>query len=347
MIRIKKTTFHFLAFCLFYSAVEAQVLTVNCFEQNERISGPVNNLISNGSFEITNCPAWDDLTPYSFCPASTYYDCILQDWTTNCGSSSYPLIFDASRVVIADGLLAAYLGNSTCNACSASAGDTSCLSQVFCEVTGIPAGYPFNPGTGYNGGEGVSIEQIVTGLIADSVYYLEFWAGGENGYFNKGLFAVNVGFGNIFLRDKRTQPSSTGTRFLVRFKATSSAHTIKFTNWGHICSTCTELVVDDVRLYTNAEFTGIAVVEGEIASVFPNPFAAELNIATPSWTRDGYVTLYSYLGQEILHQKINSVSTILNTEALETGLYFLRIESGSTGSPTGRVVKNYKVVKGN
>jgi PKD repeat protein len=35
--------------------------------------------------------------------------------------------------------------------------------------------------------------------------------------------------------------------------ASATSHTIKFTNWGHICSYCTELVLDDVKLYTLAE----------------------------------------------------------------------------------------------
>jgi hypothetical protein len=338
MIRIKKAAFHLLVFCFYFSSAEAQVISVTCFEQNERINGPVNNFISNGSFEITNCPAWDDITPHSFCSASNYYDCTLQDWTTNCGSSSYPLIFDASRVVIADGVVAAYLGNSTSNACSASAGDTSCLNMISCEVTGIPDGYPYNPGAGFNGAEGVSIEQTVTGLTADSVYYLEFWAGGENGYFNKGLFAVNVGFGNIFLRDKRTQPSSTGTRFLIRFKATSSSHVIKFTNWGHTCSTCTELVVDDVRLYTNTEFTAIAVIAEEETYVFPNPFSSQLSITSSLWNADGSIVLHDYTGRMIHYQKINSTEEIINTEALAEGLYFLRVEDNGKA-------RNYKVVK--
>ena len=43
-------------------------------------------------------------------------------------------------------------------------------------------------------------------------------------------------------------------------------------------------------------------------------------------------------GKEILHQKINSAETILNTEGLAAGLYLLRIQDGGG-------IKNFKVVK--
>jgi hypothetical protein len=318
----------------------AQVISVNCYEQNARISGTVSNLISNGSFENTTCPPWDDVTAHSFCPSSNYYDCTLQGWTTTCGTSSYPLIFDSTRVVIPDGNLAVYLGNSSANACSATAGDTSCLGIANCEVTGITDGYPYNPGAAYNGVLGIGLEQTVSGLIIDSVYVLEFWAGGEDGYFNKGLFAVNVGFGNIFLRDKRTEPAAIGTRFLVRFKATASAHTIKFTNWGHICGTCTELVLDDVRLYTSAEFTGINEASAIDAVVITNPFSNEIKIVNFSFAHGRSIVLYDYTGKEILRKKPSGAETTINTESVAVGLYFLRIEDGKR-------LRNYKVVKGN
>jgi len=44
-----------------------------------------------------------------------------------------------------------------------------------------------------------------------------------------------------------------GTRFIIEFRATAASHTVKFTNWGHICSYCSELVLDDVRLYPVGE----------------------------------------------------------------------------------------------
>jgi hypothetical protein len=69
-----------------------------------------------------------------------------------------------------------------------------------------------------------------------------------------GLFAVDVGFGDTLLRTRHTPVGvGVGIRYLIEFRATSTSHTIKFTNWGHICTNCTELVLDDVRLYTLAE----------------------------------------------------------------------------------------------
>jgi hypothetical protein len=132
----------------------------------------------------------------------------------------------------------------------------------------------------------------VNGLVIGDEYALEFWTGGEwtlsqpTWFNNDGLFALDAGFGNIFLRNPPT-PNSTGIgrRFVVVFTATSSSHTIKFTNWGHIGGTfpypCTELIFDDVQLFKKANvcLTGIAnASETPQPTVFPNPFTDQLNI---------------------------------------------------------------------
>jgi len=137
-------------------------------------------------------------------------------------------------------------------------GDTSCLINSSCEVTGIPQGYPVS-GVDYGGAIGVSLEQTVNGLVPGNTYVLEFWAGGESyyGYFSRdGLFGVNLGFGYTFLRSNITETvTGIGTRYIIEFNAVSTSHVIKFTNWGHICDSCTELILDDVRLYTLAELS--------------------------------------------------------------------------------------------
>jgi PKD repeat protein len=121
----------------------------------------------------------------------------------------------------------------------------------------IPPGYPTND-PGYGGSNGVSIEQTVSGLIAGATYVLEFWAGGEpqaHGWQDPGVFAVDIGFGYTYLRNKPTCPGCIGTTYIIVFNATSASHTLKFTNWGHICIPCTELILDNVRLFTLAEIS--------------------------------------------------------------------------------------------
>ena len=60
-----------------------------------------------------------------------------------------------------------------------------------------------------------------------------------------------MGYGYTLLRDKPSSTLSTDTcnYYIIEFIANSTSHTIKFTNWGHMCNTCTELILDNVRLY--------------------------------------------------------------------------------------------------
>jgi len=230
-----------------------------CYDQNDSVSTGVNNLIQNGGFETTPCPASTGVigSATSFCPNSIGYVCDLANWTcTGGGQNTYACIYNqvTNKSMIQEGNNAVYMGNYYCNGCSNTQGDTACLVNSGCTVSGPPAGFPNNPDPAYGGSVGVSIEQTVNGLTPMTIYVLEFWAGGEMGMMDPGLFAVNVGFGDTMLRNNQTPPGTgLGTRYLVEFRATNTSHTIKFTNWGHICWSCTELVLDDVRLYTLAE----------------------------------------------------------------------------------------------
>ena len=228
---------------------QAQILCINCYDQNARVNTGGTSLIANGSFETTTCNTWPGFWDV-YCPASSSYVCDIQDWTcTGGGTATYSLIFDGASTAVPDGLHAAYLGNSFCEPCSANPGDTSCFIMQGCVVTGIPTGYPLNsPDLG--GSTGVSLVQTVSGLVIGTTYALEFWVGGEDfgGFPVPGLFGVDVGFGITHLRNKPTDAGDVGTRYEVIFNATSTAHTVKFTNWGHMLSNATELIVDDVLL---------------------------------------------------------------------------------------------------
>jgi PKD repeat protein len=239
----------------------AQILCIYCYDQNDSISQNVNNLVMNGGFENHTCSP--NTQQYSFCPNSNYYSCDISNWIcTGGGIYSYANIWDNSSTIIPQGNFGVYFGNGMCHVCPGIQLDTTCLYSSSCVVGGILPGYPSNEFTGYGGTIGVSLEQTVSGLIPGQIYVLEFWAGGEGDsttffFLDNGVFAVNVGFGDIFLKCKPTlpYPVHTGTRYIVEFLAAASSHTIKFTNWGHICLNCTELILDDVRLYTLAELS--------------------------------------------------------------------------------------------
>ncbi|CAN5577125.1 hypothetical protein BH11BAC1_BH11BAC1_27040 [soil metagenome] len=232
---------------------KAQVICILCFDQNDSISDNIStNFIQNGGFENTTVAG----TAY-FCPNSSFYSGDFLNWTcTGGGTSTYAHNSpNNSLSLVVEGLQCAYLGNFYCNPCSNITNDTSCVSDSACTVNNLPPGFPSNTAA-YGNSTGVSIEQTVTGLTIGATYVLEFWAGGEGTAWPKrGLFGVDVGFGDTLLRCKETSPFSAdiGTRYLIEFSAVSTSHTIKFTNWGHICSDCTELMVDDVRLYPLAD----------------------------------------------------------------------------------------------
>lgn len=337
----------FLSLC-FYGTSFAQLVCVHCFNQNAAVSPGATNLILNGGFENTNCvPGWlEDV----FCPNSTKYSCDLENWQCTGGDElSYPSVFDSSLSIIPEGLNAAYFGNGNAFTCSEQWGDTACFVYHNCVITGIPAGYPrANPGYGEQ--TGVSIEQNIPNLTIGQTYVLEFWAGGEPllGLLTApAIFSVDVGFGNTYLLCQPTgEPGNTiGTRFLVIFDAISNDHIIKFTNWGHTCADCTELVIDDVNLYTLEELSPLVpecttstedINEHDGYSVNPNPFNDELIIHS-NLSDLSVITLYDIASQVIVRQVFTNTIG-LNTSRLTPGIYFYRINSGYN-TRSGKLIK--------
>jgi hypothetical protein len=215
---------------------------------------------------------------------------------------------------------------------------------------GIPSGYPFSPYPGYAADTGVSLQQTVHGLITGSNYLLEFWTGGEGTSTNilDGLFVVDIGFGKIFLRDPAT-PISTGIgrRFVIKFRATSSSQTIKFTNWGHICSNitfyCTELVLDDVRLFQASEannpcITGLDnLIANPHVTAFPNPCIDKLNISSDIIGKSEII-LFDITGRKVLLQQFENFTTLF-TGQLTNGLYTFEVTTNGQMLKRGKIIK--------
>ncbi len=342
-----------IAFTAIALTTHAQVICVQCFHQNAPIGIGANNLILNGGMENSDCtPGY--IEEY-LCQSASFYSCDLDNWTcTGGGSSTYACIFGStsdSRSLVPEGGRAVYLGNSFCNACSGVIDDTSCLENSGCVVMGIPSGYPNNYSGSYGETEGCTLQQIVTGLVPGNTYILEFWAGGEvnDPYFDAdGLFAVDLGFGNIMLRNKPT-PYNTGvgTRFIILFNATATVHTIKFINWGHICLSCTELVLDDVKLYTIQDLpphspvslcgVGISELNENEANIFPNPVADELTVKTAD-NEPSELTIYDLASRILIQQTFTSTTTV-NTKQLPNGMYLYELRNKNN------VIKNGKIIK--
>ncbi len=326
----------------------SQIICIFCYNQNDSISANVNNLILNGSFE-SGCTT----TPGYFCPNSSAHNCNLANWTTtNGGPSTYARAEDSfyGFSVTPDGDYTAYFGNGLYSrVCSPAIYDTTCLADSGCVIINIPTGYPYTNAI-YGGVNGVSTSQTVNNLIVGNTYVLEFWAGGEghiDGFSKRGVFAVDVGFGNTFLRCKPTSPGTIGTRYIIEFNATSTSHVIKFTNWGHVCATCTELVLDNVRLYTIAELdasvpncaTSINAINKDVSvKIYPNPFANTLNI-TVSNNELSEIILFDITSRILMTDKFLS-SVSLNTEKLVNGIYFYEIRNEDEVIRKGKIVKN-------
>jgi hypothetical protein len=335
---------------LFYFACigfsNAQIECIQCFTRMDPISPDAVNLIQNGGFEDHNCiPAWFQ---GSYCPGSNLYNCDIEAWRCiGGGTNSYPIIFDSTLSRIPEGEFAAYFGNGNAFVCAEFSFDTSCIARDACTLTGFPTGFPTTL-DGYGGPEGVSLEQTVDNFIVGETYILEFWAGGEplqGLLLAPGVFAIDIGFGKTYLTCQPTTQNQDppGTVYLIRFTATSPTHTITFTNWGHMCIDCTELVLDNVRLYTLAElappFQECMTSTSESSAVddiliYPNPADNAITVKAPG--EDHYwITVLDAQGRMIAQQ---SSEREVALSGLQAGIYFLLLE-GENGIIVKRMIK--------
>ena len=328
-----------------------QVVCIYCYDQNSSLSPSANNIILNGSFENTNCIA-DSTNLYTFCPNATLYSCTIANWTgSGGGSNTYSGILDSVESVIPDGNYVVYMGNYFCDACIN--GDTGCIINNLCTAAGVPAGYPVSNDILGFGIYGVSLSQTVNGLSPGNAYALDFWAGGEYNrggqiFTRRGLFGVDVGFGDTLLRCNPTAPvSGIGTRYIVEFIATSPSQIIKFTNWGHICDSCTELILDDVRLYTLSELSSTVphcslgiddwALQNSV-TFYPNPVTNELNFKISS-NESAEIILYDIASRK-LYQQIFTNSVSINTEQFAKGIYLYEVRFGNSIYKKGKFVKD-------
>jgi hypothetical protein len=81
------------------------------------------------------------------------------------------------------------------------------------------------------------------------------------------------------------------------------------------------------------------VIENRALEIFPNPTSAELNIRTPF--EKGEIRIYNSIGQEVLSEKITGKEQNIQLSHLESGIYFLSVQSGKE-MITKRFVKNFR-----
>ena len=352
---MKKLLLIFLFGFILIKTSSAQLLCVQCFQQNDSIGLNVgsHNLILNGGFENTTClfsPPYDD----SYCPNSSHYTgCSISNWTCiGGGNLSNPTVSDSNNYKVVQGIRAPCLFDNYCDVCS-TGNDTSCLHNSQCKVTGVPAiGYPVAASSS-GGTTGIRLSQIVNGLIPGNTYILEFWTGGvylNGNYPREGLFGVNVGFGNIFLKCKPTAPhTGVGTRYLIEFKPVSSSDTISFSGWGAMGNGCTQLVLDDVRLYTPNYLPNQNVVcslsvnalsnETQII-ITPNPTSSLTTISFSEEQTNTTIKLTDITGRMINDKwlMVNGKTATLDMSGYTKGIYFVQITDANKNVVNRKVV---------
>lgn len=311
-----------------------QVLCVTCTDQNEPVNTGAGNLLANGGFEMGDCMG-------DICPNSQEYACDIPNWScTGGGIETYAHV--VTGALVPEGIQAVYFGNFFCYACSDLPDDTACIQPNGCTLAALPEGYPRSHAT-YGEGLGVSLSQTVAGLAVGETYVLEFWAGGESDFFYQdGIFAVDVGFGDTLLRCKPTaNETSIGTRYEIVFIAASSTHQIKFTNWGHMSDVAAELILDDVRLFPDAEhscLTGTGpTIQNMAFHLYPSPFTTSFTIDQEG-VDPVVLTFYDISGRVLFREPFVRSLTVDNL-ALEPGVYYYQVRTATGVVHSGNVLR--------
>ena len=174
----------------------------------------------------------------------------IPNWTVSSGPGAYgwwgPLGFAGAPC--SDGPDCLYFGNTF---------TTPSLAPTFhSDGTVTFAGSPTFTSSNPNNQTPVDLAQTV-GLTVGNTYVLDFWVSGEantSGFGNAGVFQLFIGGSNVFLTDPGTAANPGGitgafARYTVTFTADNALEPITFRNYGHVCGSCTELVLDDLGLH--------------------------------------------------------------------------------------------------
>ena len=117
-----------------------------------------------------------------------------------------------------------------------------------------------------------TLSQVLSGLVVGNDYLLDFWASGEDNTTSRilpGVFGLSIGSDSVYLTAPSTGSvfNSASIRYNVKFKATSSIETLSFMNWGHVTTSSTELILDDVRLNAIPEPNALALAALALSAI--------------------------------------------------------------------------------
>jgi hypothetical protein len=133
------------------------------------------------------------------------------------------------------------------------------------------------------------------------------------------------------------------------FAATSSSHTIKFTNWGHLDGEPqTELILDDVRLFPkSAETDMCATAITELAqnaglSFYPNPVSnSQITFTYPSANGKREIIINDINGKETARYALppNSSTQKVKLPQMAKGIYVARLVGENISANTKFVIE--------
>jgi len=253
-MNVRKSVVSLLAACGLIAAVGSANATIISVIAGSAVNGNrATNLLANGSFEIGNSGSnlrWSGNagsatggTPNGNGPSTP-----IPGWNASYGAGAYgwwgPLGFAGAPCT--DGVACLYFGNTFTTA-----------SQTPTFTSNGVVTFP-SPPTFTNSNANNQIPTVLSqllGLTPGGTYTLDFWVSGEannSGFNGAGIFGLNIGSTDqVFLTDPGTAANpggitGTSSRYFVTFTADNASELLSFTNWGHRCSTCTELVLDDV-----------------------------------------------------------------------------------------------------
>jgi hypothetical protein len=213
------------------------------------------NLFVNGSFEarFVGDPPVAQIICISgtfgvrpnICPNVPNYQ--IPNWTFTGDPGSYSYWGSLPQAPATDGVASVYFGN----------GSPTPNEIPFYGANGIvtfpdPMNLAFVHPVSENITNPTTLSQTINGLIVGDRYSLDFYATGESGFYvNASVFGLGItGEDLIYLTTPTVNSvfNSASERYHITFTANAATETFTWMNWGHICSNCTELVLDDVIL---------------------------------------------------------------------------------------------------
>lgn len=97
--------------------------------------------------------------------------------------------------------------------------------------------------------------------------------------------------------------------------------------------------IPDFQLALNAANLSVAESVKSKFLVYPNPFRNDLFVSFPKGYEEVKIIFYNALGQNLFEKTIHNSEESLSLEALNSGIYFYKIE-GSSFTQSGKIIKN-------